>query len=183
MRRRASQTPRPARPLIPTRARAPVLALAALALTALTPVTTPLAAQDFDVGAQLSFGNDSQLGLGPRVLTPLTSIHPKLRAVYSFDYFFPDSGRDPARDLDYWEIAGSVVRDIPVRKLKSYLGVGAVIGRSSESENIARTRSRTTLGLNLVGGLKFPEHEYTPFVEARAGGRQFVLAGGVLIPR
>ena len=170
---------RPARPLIPAGALAPVLALA---VTALTP-TTPVAAQDFDVGAQLSFGNDSQLGIGPRVLTPLTSIHPKLRAVYSFDYFFPDSGRDPARDLDYWEIAGSVVRDIPVRKLKSYLGVGAVIARSSESENIARTRSRTTLGLNLVGGLKFPEHEYTPFVEARAGGRQFVLAGGVLIPR
>ena len=150
----------------------------ALALTA-----PSLSAQDFDIGAQLSFGNDSQLGIGPRVLTPLTSVHPRLRAVYSFDYFFPDSKGDDG-DLDYWELAGSVVRDVSVHRLKSYVGLGAVIARSSESENVARTSSsRTTLGLNLVGGLRFPESEYTPFIEARAGGRQFVLAGGVLLPR
>ena len=164
---------RPVRPLVLSGA----LALA-LALTA-----PPLTAQSFDIGAQLSFGNDSQLGIGPRVLTPLTSLHPRLRAVYSFDYFFPDSRGDDG-DLDYWEIAGSVVRDVRVRKIKSYVGLGAVIARSSESENIARSSStRTTLGLNLVGGLRFPESEYTPFVEARAGGRQLVLAGGVLLPR
>ena len=164
---------RPVQPLVLSGA----LALA-LALTAPT-----LTAQSFDIGAQLSFGNDSQLGIGPRVLTPLTSLHPRLRAVYSFDYFFPDARGDDG-DLDYWEIAGSVVRDVRVRKMKSYVGLGAVIARSSESENIARSSStRTTLGLNLVGGLRFPESEYTPFVEARAGGRQLVLAGGVLIPR
>ena len=142
-----------------------------------------LAAQNFDLGAQLSFGDEAQLGIGPRVVTPLESVHPRVRAVYSFDYFFPDSGHHPEGDLDYWEIAGSVVRDVRVRKLRSYVGLGAVIARSSVSENVSRTRSRTTLGLNLVGGLKFPEYEYTPFVEARAGGRQFVLAGGVFLPR
>ena len=164
---------RPVQPLVLSGA----LALA-LALTAPT-----LTAQSFDIGAQLSFGNDSQLGIGPRVLTPLTSLHPRLRSVYSFDYFFPDSRGDDG-DLAYWEIAGSVVRDVRVRKMKSYVGLGAVIARSSESENIARSSStRTTLGLNLVGGLRFPESEYTPFVEARAGGRQLVLAGGVLLPR
>lgn len=167
---------RPTPPLILTGAA--TLALAASFLT-----TPSLTAQDFDIGAQVSFGNDSQLGIGPRVLTPLTSVHPRLRAVYSFDYFFPDSRGDEG-DLDYWEVAGSVVRDIRVRKMKSYVGLGAVIARSSVSENIARPgSSRTTLGLNLVGGLRFPEREYTPFVEARAGGRQFVLAGGVLLPR
>ncbi len=155
----------------------------AFALTASSLTTPSLAAQDFDIGAQLSFGNDSQLGIGPRVLTPLTSVHPRLHAVYSFDYFFPDSRGDDG-DLDYWEIAGSVVRDVRVRKMKSYVGLGAVIARSSVAENIARQgSSRTTLGLNLVGGLRFPESEYTPFVEARAGGRQLVLAGGVLLPR
>ena len=153
---------------------------AALAIPSLA--TPSLNAQDFDIGAQLSFGNDSQLGIGPRVLTPLKSVHPRLQAVYSFDYFFPDSRHDDG-DLDYWELAGSVVRDIRVRKMKSYVGLGAVIARSSESKSVARTSSRTTLGLNLVGGLRFPEREYTPFVEARAGGRQFVLAGGVLLPR
>ena len=141
-----------------------------------------LSAQDFDIGAQLSFGDDAQLGIGPRVLTPLKSVHPRVRAVYSFDYFFPDSKGDDG-DRDYWEIAGSLVRDVRVRKMRSYVGLGAVIARSSVSESAARTSSRTTLGLNLVGGLKFPESNYTPFVEARAGGRQFVLAGGVLIPR
>lgn len=155
----------------------------AFGLTSAPLTPAPLAAQDFDIGAQLSYGDDAQLGIGPRVLTPLESVHPRLRAVYAFDYFFPDSGRDPEGDLDYWEITGSVVRDISVREVKSYFGLGAVIARSSVSENVARTRSRTTLGLNLVGGVKFPEGEYTPFVEARVGGRQFVLAGGVFIPR
>ena len=162
----------------------PLVLSGALALALALALTAPsLTAQDFDIGAQLSFGNDSQLGIGPRVLTPLTSVHPRLRAIYSFDYFFPDSKGDDG-DLDYWELAGSVVRDVSVRRLKPYVGLGAVIARSSESENIARSSSsRTTLGLNLVGGLRFPESEYTPFIEARAGGRQFVLAGGFLLPR
>ena len=166
---------RPAPPLILTGA-----AALALAIPLLAPPS--LGAQHFDIGAQLSFGNDAQLGIGPRVLTPLGSVHPRVQAVYSFDYFFPDSRGDDG-DLDYWELAGSVVRDIRVRRMRSYVGLGAVIARSSESGNIGRTSSRTTLGLNLVGGLRFPEKEYTPFVEARAGGRQFVLAGGVLLPR
>lgn len=164
----------------------PLITLAftlAFFLTTLSLATPSLTAQTFDLGAQLSFGDDSQLGIGPRVLTPLTSLHPRLRAVYAFDYFFPDSGRRDDGDLDYWEITGSVVRDIPVHGMKSYFGLGAVVARSSVSENVARTSSRTTLGLNLVGGLKFPESDFTPFVEARAGGRQFVLSGGVLIPR
>lgn len=140
------------------------------------------ARQPVSFGAQLSYGSDTDFGIGGRVVLGLQSLFPTtpLDAHVGFDYFFPDA---PAGvNLTYWEINGNVAYRIPnVRSsLAPYVGGGLNIAHVSADPGAV---SDTKVGLNLLAGTTFgTRSKVKPFAEARlilSGGEQFVVTGGV----
>jgi len=129
-------------------------------------------------GANLSWGADTDFGLGARVAFPIGgSVGQKgIKGLATFDYFFPDG-------FDFWEITGNGVYDISTSGSASpYVGAGLTFARSSVSVS-GFSASNSEVGLNLLGGARFaPTGNVQPFVEARfqiRDGSQFVLSGGV----
>jgi len=129
-------------------------------------------------GANLSWGDDTDFGLGARVAFPIGgSVGQKgIKGLATFDYFFPDG-------FDFWEITGNGVYDISTSGSASpYVGAGLTFARSSVSVS-GFSASNSEVGLNLLGGARFaPTGNVQPFVEARfqiRDGSQFVLSGGV----
>lgn len=132
------------------------------------------------IGGQVSWADDADMGIGVRAMLPVPALHPQIAIVPSFDVFFPGS------DLSYWELNGNVhytfVTDNP--NLSPYIGAGLNVARFSArvSPGLGRV-SDTEVGVNVLGGLRFPVGTFSPFVEARielGGGEQFVLSGGLL---
>ena len=126
-------------------------------------------------GAQASWGDNSDFGIGARLEHGLTKLFPKapLRAAASFDYFFPGNS------INYWELNYNVFYQLKADALTPYAGGGLVLAYAS-----ANGVSNSDLGVNLGGGLKFKTGgSMTPFLEARielGAGEQFVLTGGLL---
>lgn len=150
---------------------------------------TSLSAQSVRVGGQLSFADDADFGVGPRLALELPNLASGLWVAGSFDYFFPDQGLfGTAGDVDYWEINVNLLYDITLSdatNVEPYFGAGLNIARTSITDGSGSTNSNSELGLNLVGGLNFPLVGFTPFVEVRLeieGGEQFVISGGILFP-
>lgn len=135
----------------------------------------------FRFGAQLSWGDDTDFGIGARAnfgLGGLSQRNP-IEGQVTFDYFFPDG-------YDYWELTGNALYrfDTPSESVKPYAGGGVIFAHSSV-DVLGVSDSNSDLGLNLVGGLRFHVKGTTtlPFVEARfeiKDGSQFVLAAGVM---
>lgn len=130
-------------------------------------------------GANLSWGDDTDFGLGARVAFPIGgSVGQKgIKGLATFDYFFPDG-------FDFWEITGNGVYDISTSGSASpYVGAGITFARYSVSAGALGSASDSEVGLNLLGGARFkPTGNVQPFVEARfqiRDGSQFVLSGGV----
>jgi len=145
--------------------------------------TTQAQAQ-FRFGANVSWGDKTDFGIGARAnfgLGEFSKQNP-IEGQVTFDYFFPNG-------YDYWELSGNGIYrfDTSAESLKPYAGAGLLFAHSSSaspSPGLAGSSS-TNLGLNLIGGLRFNVKGTTtiPFVEARLEVRnesQFVLAGGVL---
>ena len=137
------------------------------------------------VGAQLSWADDAEFGLGARAVVDLTPFTNGLEAIGSFDYFFPD--QPLGADIDYWEINANLAylfRGVP--SLAPYLGGGLNVAHASVSVDalgVPVGGSDTELGLNLLGGARINLGRVKPFAEMRVelgGGEQFVIAGGVL---
>ncbi|MDX1577916.1 MAG: hypothetical protein R3266_05505 [Gemmatimonadota bacterium] len=150
-----------------------------------------LAAQDVRVGGQVSFADDADFGIGPRLAIELPGVSEGLWLVGTFDYFFPDEGfLGDGTDVDYWELNGNAIYTIRLPdapNVEPYIGAGINIARfSSQVETEPEVDvSDTNVGLNILGGLDFPLQGFTPFVEARIeidGGEQFVVTGGILFP-
>lgn len=149
-----------------------------------------LEGQAVRVGGQVSYADDADLGIGPRLAIELPSVASGVWLVGSFDYFFPDDGfLSSGTDVDYWEINGNIIYAIQLPNapnVEPYLGAGINIARvSATTESPAAEFSDTNVGLNVLGGLDFPLQGLTPFVEVRLeidGGEQFVIAGGVMFP-
>jgi len=149
-----------------------------------------LVAQGVRVGGQISFADDTDFGIGPRVGIELPNLASGLWLVGSFDYFFPDQGLfGSASSVDYWEFNVNLLYgiDLPnVTNLEPYVGAGLNLARSSITPNgSSETVRDSRLGLNLVAGLDFPLPSITPFVEVRLevdGGDQFVITGGLTFP-
>ncbi|MBX3145281.1 MAG: hypothetical protein KF785_00815 [Gemmatimonadales bacterium] len=127
-------------------------------------------------GANLSWGDDSDFGLGARVAFPIGgSVGQKgIRGLATFDYFFPEG-------YNFWEITGNGVYDIASSGSASpYVGGGLTFARFSPETGPGGS---SEIGLNLLGGARFaPMGNVQPFVEARfqiRDGSQFVLSGGV----
>lgn len=166
-----------------------------------------LEAQDIKIGAQASLAQDTDFGIGPRLEVGLGQVLPGLAAVGSFDYFFPDSfeltipGQDApfTAEVDYWEINANVIYGFTVADapgVEPYFGAGLNFSRisgnfSGPGAGEEASETDTGVGINLVGGAKFPLTGVTPFLEARLELKgddplgvedQFVLTGGILIP-
>jgi hypothetical protein len=140
------------------------------------------AAQGIAFGPQVSWADDTDFGVGARLVFGLSDLYPNLEAIISGDYFFWDA----CDDCTYIEVNANVALPINVEAaLNPYVGGGLNIARVSvDFGEFGGSASDTEVGLNVLGGLKFPGDSFTPFVEARfeiGGGEQFVLTGGILL--
>lgn len=133
-------------------------------------------------GAHLSWGDDTDVGLGARVGFGLGSkvANGKLEGLVNFDYFFPDAG-------NMWEIAGNAIYNLAKSgSVAPYVGGGLGLHHWSADYHVGEitgSASDSQLFLNAIGGLRLkPAGNVQPFVEARfefGDGSQLVLAGGV----
>lgn len=130
------------------------------------------------LGPQLSLADDADLGIGGRIVAGVPQ-YAGVEFAGSFDVFFPDG------DVDYWEVNANLIYNFEIREasvFRPYAGGGINIATADSPGR----DSETDLGLNVLGGAKFPnEGPVTPFVELRGeieGGEQFVLTAGVLFP-
>jgi len=131
------------------------------------------------IGAQVDWGNDSDLGLGVRLeqeVGPSLASEGSLAHAYligSFDLFFPNVG-------NYFEFNGNVAVPVdPASTLNPYVGAGLNMARYS-----GNSHGNTDLGLNLLGGLRFAVGKLSSYAEARlelGGGDQFLVSFGVLL--
>lgn len=153
--------------------------LGALALLALGGPATPAEGQ-VHLGPQVSLGGDTDVGIGGRVVAGMPE-YSGLEFIGSFDVFFPDG-------YDYWEINGNLVHNFEVPEASSfrpYAGGGLNIAHYDRDDDRPGDGDDTDVGLNLLGGMKFPMEGVAPFVELRLtveGGDQFVVTGGFLFP-
>ncbi len=136
-------------------------------------------------GVQVSWADDADVGVGAHVDFPMSAAFAgqPLFLQVSGDFFFPGN------DVTYFELNGNLLYKFRLQAspIAPYAGGGlnfayAKIGGGCS--NVAGADcSNTDLGLNLVGGIQFPNAgRLLPFVQARfeiSGGEQFVLSGGV----
>ncbi|HWO89642.1 MAG TPA: hypothetical protein VNL98_10890 [Gemmatimonadales bacterium] len=161
-----------------------VIAVAALVAAVPTQAVAQGAARPFNIGGQVSFGGDSDLGIGVRYENQLNSLMPSmptLRAVGSFDFFFPGQG------VDWLEFNIGAVYGFSGMSggaITPYAGGGLNIARVSVDLGTLGSSSNTEVGLNLIGGARFRAMgSMTPYAEVRlelGGGEQFVITGGLL---
>lgn len=158
--------------------------LAAVALLVVGAATAE--AQRF--GAQLSWGDESDLGVGVRAewdfANKMTTTGAFSRAfiIGQFDYYFIDCPSGVS--CTFFEINPSLAVPFTTSSgLKPYAGAGLRITRSSASSG-GVSASETDMGLNLLGGLKFGLGGMDAFTEARLGlggdFEQLALSFGVL---
>ena len=135
------------------------------------------------IGANLSLGTDSDLGVGARLLVGLGEAVRHLEGIGSFDYFFP------GENVNWWELNANVVLPVAVTSgFHPYLGAGLNLTNTSVdvvdgTPGFTDDGGETDVGLNLVGGMKLPTSGAVPFLEVRTtigGGSQVVLTAGLL---
>lgn len=155
--------------------------LAAALLVAAIPGT---AFGQVSLGPELSFGGDTDLGVGGRVLANVSALD-HWDFVGTFDVWFPDDG--PNNDISAWEANGSLAYNFLIEDTSvfPYAGAGLNVFHVSvdNPDLVGGGRDDTDLGLNLFGGIKFPASSVTPFAEVRAvleGADQVVITGGIL---
>lgn len=166
---------------------------AVLSLAILLPA--PAATQVW-YGPQVVYATGTGPGVGVRAGAPLASLlgttgEPLERVPVSvlvgLDYYFAGDTEafGVTRGHSYWE-AGAFAT-IPVERettAKPYLGAGLTLGRAStvtrevDGQPVDRDgESSTSIGLNLLAGVRFPSLGLPMFVEARVAPlRQFVAA-------
>lgn len=154
------------------------LVMTAAALVLAVPAT---AVGQVSFGPQLSFGDDTDLGIGGRVVANVESLQ-HWDFVGTFDVWFPDDRG--TTDVSAWEANGNLAYNFVVEdsSLNPYAGAGLSIFHFS-IEDDGFDDDDTQLGLNFFGGLKFPGQSMTPFVEIRGvleGAEQVVITGGIL---
>ncbi|MFQ5530772.1 MAG: outer membrane beta-barrel protein [Gemmatimonadota bacterium] len=136
------------------------------------------------LGPQLSWGDDTDLGVGGRVLANVESlVHWDF--IGTFDVFFVDD--NSTFDNSYWEANGNLAYNFRVPEapsLSPYVGAGLNISRfSRERRDTGAESDNTDLGVNFFVGTQFEGGSVTPFAEFRVvaeGAEQVVLTGGIL---
>jgi hypothetical protein len=140
--------------------------------------------KQFSLGAQGSWGDDTDVGLGARVIFDLGFLLRGLEFTGSFDYFFP--GEQFGLERDYWEVNTNAMYRIDTRgnTVIPYAGAGFNVARRDVSVRVLDgeiSGYETSNGVNLLGGLLFDVGGPAVFVEGRMeveGGRQFVATVG-----
>lgn len=156
------------------------LFIAAAAFVLALPAT---AVGQVTLGPELSYGGDTDIGIGGRVLVGVESLE-HWDFIGTFDVFFPDDG--PNNDVSYWEANGNLAYNFLIADAPSifpYVGGGLNIAHASVEFDDGSDTSDTDLGINLFGGTKFESSSVTPFVELRVvleGADQVVVTGGIL---
>lgn len=136
------------------------------------------------LGPQVSFGGDTDFGVGGRVVVNVKTLR-HWDFIGTFDVFFIDD--NPNSDRDYWEINGNLAYNFGIPEVPSispYVGGGLNIAhKSREDLSTGADSDDTDLGLNLFVGTLFEGGSVTPFAEFRIvedGGDQVVITGGIL---
>lgn len=137
-------------------------------------------------GGQVSWGSDSELGVGARAEFDLTGTlskkEPFSRAfvITQFDYYFIDC--PSGANCSYWELNPSLAIPLKATNINPYVGAGLNIAHASASAG-GFSSSSTDTGINLLGGLKFGLGGMSAFSEARVslgGSEQLALSFGLL---
>ncbi|HEU4995183.1 MAG TPA: hypothetical protein VFT29_10185 [Gemmatimonadaceae bacterium] len=138
-------------------------------------------------GGQLSWGSDSDVGVGGRAEFNMSNVlstkEPFSRAfiIAQFDYYFIDC--PSGADCSYWELNPTLAIPIRATSLRPYVGAGLNIAHASVDIPTLGGGSDTDTGINLLAGLKFNVGTADAFSEARislGGGEQFALSFGFL---
>lgn len=161
----------------------------ALAVVVSAAAAAPASAQRFGVHA--NWADDVDFGIGARMEVDaqglFTDDEPFSRTFFlgSFDYFFPDCG---SFDCNYWEINAGLAIPIIAADIDPYVGAGINIASFGYDEDLPDEfdfgGSDTDVGLNLLGGIRFPLGNLSAFGEGRlelGGGEQLVLSFGVML--
>ena len=105
------------------------------------------------LGPQLSFGDDTDFGIGGRIVANVESL-PHWDFIGTFDVFFIDDNSN--FDFDYFEANGNLAYNFGVPEVPSlspYVGGGLNISRLLiEDISSGVERDNTDLGLNLFVG-------------------------------
>ena len=146
-------------------------------------------------GVQANYGTDSELGVGARVEIGLpfasTGTFSQTFLIGSFDYFF-DCGFDgfgdsDAFDCSYWEINANAAVPLVASGINPYVGAGLNYANYSVDVDTGFgdfDSSGSEVGLNILGGLRFPLGGLSAYGEGRfelGGGEQLVLTFGILV--
>ncbi len=160
--------------------------LFAVCLSTLVCLPSTLPAQ-VDIGAQGSWGDDSDFGVGARLTIGIPSAAVPIAVIGSFDWFFPS--QPAGTDLTYWEANANVVFMFPIQdpRFRPYGGLGLNVARFELKVDPAvpsplESLEETNLGLNLLVGALLDVGKLKPYGEARfqiEGGKQLVLTAGV----
>ncbi len=145
----------------------------------------PAAAQ-IRIAPSLSWGEDSELALGARLLLNMSRIlsseadrgpASKVDLVVPFDWFLD------CADCTYFEVTPGLIIPLTIKDVGPYLGVGVNVARLSVDTS-GRDESDVSVGLGLSGGILFPVGDFMAFGEARTtlGGReQTVISIGLQV--
>lgn len=134
------------------------------------------------IGPQITWGSDADLAVGARIelgLPNLLTSSGPLSSTFligSFDYYID------CEECSLWEVNGNLAVPVAASSLNPYLGAGLNVMRFS-TDFAGLDVSDTEIGLNLLGGLKFPIGSLSAFGEGRltvSGSEQFALTFGVL---
>jgi len=132
-------------------------------------------------GAQVSYADDADLGLGVHLDYPMSRLlnNAPVFAQASLDFFFPGN------DLTYGELNWNVLYKFRIQNspIAPYAGAGLNFAFAKVGGACTGDCSSSDLGANLVGGVQLPNAgRLLPFVQVRyelGGGEQFVLTGGI----
>jgi len=137
-------------------------------------------------GAQLSYADDAKLGVGVRVVWPLSGLGP-VDLITTADYFFPPSTEGAtAVERKYSEVNLSLAYRFG-RHLQPYAGAGLNMARRKATLTFLgreAVTSDTSVGLNVLAGARWPlGRNLRMFAEARVeieGGEQKLISAGIL---
>lgn len=164
---------------------------AALVPALLAGAGTQTRAADLPVALQLSYGEDSDFGVGARLNLRLfpnrTGAAGRLSLATSFDYFFPSEDaalQDLNVSTSYLELNENLLFALTAPRkpgIEPYLGAGVNVARAGQKVDDF-SESTTEIGLNVLGGARLARGGHAFFAEARGelgGGRQVVVTAGV----
>jgi len=154
-----------------------------LLLVTLLLIASPALA--IDIGPQLVWGDDTDIGIGVRVELPTPELMTGTRIQGDFNWYFPDDGNGV--DVTFWEIDANWLYQIgPVPAADQpdyYLGGGLNLAHAAVDVSGGGDSSETDLGVNILGGIRIPLGSVHALGELRVtigGSEQYTLGIGVL---